>query len=135
MFTHISIGAPDLRRDLNLLSEHLGNSIEILYLSFLKFKVIRNMYQIAKSVGPSRRPRIFQSDSIDQWPRFSRPMGKRAFNLSWDCEVQGRNAICVRRERNSPHWSGYSSPIGRTSRSEEKGELAERKNKISRERN
>ncbi|GFU10742.1 hypothetical protein TNCV_2387491 [Trichonephila clavipes] len=29
----ISIGAPDLRRDLNLLSEHLGNSIEILLLS------------------------------------------------------------------------------------------------------
>ncbi|GFX78248.1 hypothetical protein TNCV_5135951 [Trichonephila clavipes] len=23
----------------------------------------------------------------------ARPMGKRAFDLSWDCEVQGRNAI------------------------------------------
>ncbi|GFW51970.1 hypothetical protein TNCV_1189011 [Trichonephila clavipes] len=34
-----SIGAPDLRRDLNLLSEHLGNSIEILYLPLLQIKV------------------------------------------------------------------------------------------------
>ncbi|GFV25551.1 hypothetical protein TNCV_778221 [Trichonephila clavipes] len=29
-------GAPDLRRDLNLLSEHLGNSIEILLLALVK---------------------------------------------------------------------------------------------------
>ncbi|GFV63878.1 hypothetical protein TNCV_5138831 [Trichonephila clavipes] len=36
---HGFIGAPDLRRDLNLLSEHLGNSIEILYLPLLKFNV------------------------------------------------------------------------------------------------
>ncbi|GFV19256.1 hypothetical protein TNCV_532991 [Trichonephila clavipes] len=40
----------------------------------------------------------------------------------------------LRWERNSLHWSGSSSPIGRTGRSEEKGELAERKNIISRER-
>ncbi|GFX05656.1 hypothetical protein TNCV_3435601 [Trichonephila clavipes] len=32
------------------------------------------MYWIAKLAGPSRRPRIIQSNSIDQWPRFSRPM-------------------------------------------------------------
>ncbi|GFT45943.1 hypothetical protein TNCV_3535261 [Trichonephila clavipes] len=32
----------------------------------------------------------------------------------------------LRRERNSHHWSGSSSPIGRTGGSEEKRELAER---------
>ncbi|GFY09710.1 hypothetical protein TNCV_3696721 [Trichonephila clavipes] len=40
----------------------------------------------------------------------------------------------LRRERNSLHWSGSSSPIGRTGRSEEKGELAQREKIISRER-
>ncbi|GFX31105.1 hypothetical protein TNCV_2026081 [Trichonephila clavipes] len=38
------------------------------------------------------------------------------------------------RERNSLHWSGGSSPIGRCVAGEEKGELAERKNIVSRER-
>ncbi|GFT56526.1 hypothetical protein TNCV_3508711 [Trichonephila clavipes] len=47
------IGAPDLRRDLNLPSEHLGSSIEILYLPLLKVKVEKNKYWIASYSGLS----------------------------------------------------------------------------------
>ncbi|GFX48820.1 hypothetical protein TNCV_902021 [Trichonephila clavipes] len=49
---------------------------------------------------------------------FPRPMGERAFDLELGLAGKKCNQ---RRERNSPHWPSCSSPIGRKSRSEEKG--------------
>ncbi|GFU95830.1 hypothetical protein TNCV_1158891 [Trichonephila clavipes] len=71
------------------------------------------MYWITTSAGPSRRPGIFASDSLDQWPRVSRPMGKRAFIMLLELRHAGKKSN-QRQERNSPHWSRCSSPIGRT---------------------
>ncbi|GFW36184.1 hypothetical protein TNCV_4930461 [Trichonephila clavipes] len=53
--------------------------------------------------------------------------GRVSFQRVFEMGSAGKECD-LRRERNSLHWPGGSSPIGRTGGSEEKRELAERKN-------
>ncbi|GFV43331.1 hypothetical protein TNCV_2098281 [Trichonephila clavipes] len=64
---------------------------------------------------------------VEDFPANGRVSFRRVFGMG-----SVEKEYDLRRERNSLHWSGSSSPIGRTGRSEEKGELAERKNNLTR---
>ncbi|GFX86456.1 transposable element Tcb1 transposase [Trichonephila clavipes] len=64
------------------------------------------------------------SDSLDQWPRVSRPMGERAFDECLVWEVQGRNAICDGRGTLS---------IGRAARLPLGGRVTRKKRGVGRE--
>ncbi|GFY28032.1 hypothetical protein TNCV_4563841 [Trichonephila clavipes] len=74
----ITLPTPDLRRDLNLQSEHLGNSIEILYLPLLKNLTRNNKYWIAS----------FSGSSCDQGSfRVTRSTNGRGFRGQWASEL------------------------------------------------